>query len=135
MSALPELKYSINEYIEILKKSDRRLEYFDGEIVAMSGGKLPHTRATHNIPRFLDSLLEESGCEVFNVEMPIKTDLWPPFRYPDASVACGEARFEDMQGIDVLLNPVLIVEVLSPSTAVSDQNRKFLAYHSRFAPF
>lgn len=130
MSALPERKFSIKEYIEILKTSDRRLEYFDGEIVAMSGGRLPHTRATHNIPHFLDSLLEDSGCEVFNVEMAIKTDLWPPFRFPDASVACGEAKFEDMQGIDVLLNPVLIVEVLSPSTAASDQDRKFAAYQA-----
>lgn len=130
MSALPERKYTIKEYIEILKKSDQRLEYFDGEILAMSGGRLPHTRATHNIPRFLDELLEDSGCEVFNVEMAIKTDLWPPFRFPDASVACGEAKFEDMHGIDVLLNPVLIVEVLSPSTAASDQDRKFAAYQA-----
>jgi len=130
MSALPEPKYTIKEYIEILKNSDQRLEYLDGEIVAMSGGKLPHTRATHNIPHFLDSLLEDHDCEVFNAEMPVKTDLWPPFRFPDASVACGEARFEDMQGIDVLLNPVLIVEVLSPSTAASDQDRKFAAYQA-----
>lgn len=130
MSALPESKYSISEYIEILKKSDRRLEYFDGEIVAMSGGRLPHTRVTQNIPHFLDNLLEGSDCEVFNVEMAVKTDLWPPFRYPDASVACGKPQFEDMQGIDVLLNPVLIVEGLSPSTAANDQDRKFVAYQA-----
>src|SRR5262245_32198432 len=117
MTAIPKHKYTIEEYIEILKTSDQRLEYYDGEIVSMSGGKLPHTRASQNIAHFLDSLLEGSDCEVFNGEMAVKTMLWPPFRFPDASIVCGDAKFEDLHGIDVLLNPLVIVEVLSRSTA------------------
>ncbi len=128
MSALAQRKYTINEYLDLLHKSEVRLEYFDGEIVSMAGGKSSHNRATRNITRKLGELLDGKLCEVFDGNQSVKTTKAPPFRYPDASVVCGEPIFEDMRGHDVLLNPILIVEVLSPSTSGYDREAKFLAY-------
>ncbi len=128
MSALPERKYTIDEYLDLLHKSEERLEYFDGEIISMAGGKKGHNRATRNISRKLGELLDGKPCEVFDGNQSVKTSSAPPFRYPDASVVCGEAIFEERRGHDILVNPVLIVEVLSPSTSAYDRDAKFLAY-------
>ena len=128
MSALAQRKYTINEYLDLLHKSEVRLEYFDGEIVSRAGGKSSHNFATRNITRKLGELLDGKPCEVFDGNQSVKTTKAPPFRYPDASVVCGEPIFEDMRGHDVLLNPILIVEVLSPSTSGYDREAKFLAY-------
>lgn len=128
MPALPERTYTVEEYLKLLHNSEERLEYFDGEIVSMAGGKKSHNRATRNISRRLGELLDGKECEVFDGNQSVKTTKAPPFRYPDASVVCGEPIFEQMQGHDILVNPVLIVEVLSPSTNDYDREAKFLAY-------
>ncbi len=128
MSALPEKKYTIEEYLALLHKSEERLEFFDGEIVSMAGGKRSHNRATRNVSRRLGELLDGKPCEVFDGNQSVKTTKAPPFRYPDASVVCGEPIFEEIQGHDILVNPILIVEVLSPSTSDYDREAKFLAY-------
>ncbi len=128
MTALPERKQSLEEYLDLLHKSEERLEYFDGEVVSMAGGKKSHNRATRNISRKLGELLDGKPCEVFDGNQAVKTIKAPPFRFPDASVVCGEAIFEEMRGHDILVNPVLIVEVLSPSTNAFDRDVKFLAY-------
>lgn len=128
MSALPERTYSLEEYLDLLHRSEERLEYFNGEVVSMAGGKKAHNRATRNISRKLGELLDGQPCEVFDGNQAVKTIKAPPFRFPDASVVCGEAIFEEMRGHDVLINPVLIVEVLSPSTNAYDRDAKFLAY-------
>ncbi len=130
MSALPERKYSLDEYLDLLHKSEERLEYFDGEVVSMAGGKKSHNRATRNISRKLGELLDGKPCEVFDGNQAVKTSQAPPFRFPDASVVCGEAIFEEMRGHDILVNPILIVEVLSPSTGNYDRDAKFLAYQA-----
>lgn len=128
MSALPERKYTLEEYLDLLHKSEERLEYFSGEVVSMAGGKKSHNRATRNISRKLGELLEGKLCEVFDGNQAVKTAKAPPFRFPDASVVCGEAIFEEMRGHDILVNPILIVEVMSPSTGAYDRDAKFLAY-------
>ena len=132
MTALPNTghKYTIEEYIELLLNSDERFEYFDGEVVSMAGGKLGHGSIGVNVSGELRSLLRERPCQVFNGDVAIKTVLAPPFRYPDISVVCGEVQSEDFNGIDLLLNPVFICEVLSPTTANYDREEKFLAYQA-----
>ncbi len=70
------------------------------------------------------------NCEVFNADMQIKVPAAPPYRYPDVSVVCGEAVFEETQGIKLLVNPLLLIEVLSPSTAEYDLGKKFTEYKS-----
>lgn len=130
MSALPkqETRYTIEEYLEILKNSDERFEYFAGEIVAMAGGKIAHGAIALNVAATLQRKL--SSCRAFSSDVAIKVPAAPPFRYPDASVVCGEVKIEEMQGIEMLLNPVLLVEVLSESTEKYDREGKFLAYQS-----
>ena len=67
------------------------------------------------------------SCEAFTSDLAIKTIALPPYRYPDVSVICGEAQFEKMEGIAVLANPTLIIEVLSSKTEKRDRNEKRLA--------
>jgi len=67
---------------------------------------------------------------VFNSEIPVKTPALQPYRYPDASVVCGKAEFENIEGIDTLINPTVIVEVLSPATKRRDRNEKRAAYQA-----
>jgi Uma2 family endonuclease len=130
MPALPKRKYTIEEYIELLKNSEERFEYFDGEIVSMAGGKISHGGIGVNIAGELRSLLTGSHCQVFNSDVALKTVRAHPFRYPDVSVVCGEPLAEEFQGIEMLLNPAFICEVLSPKTESYDREEKFLVYQA-----
>ncbi len=132
MTAQPNLKrkYTIEEYIELLKNSDERFEYFDGEIVSMAGGKLAHGRIAKNLGRHIENLLADGPCEVFGSDVAIKTVRAQPFRYPDVSGVFGEPLIEELRGIDMLLNPVFICEVLSPRTELYDREEKFLVYQA-----
>ena len=116
MTSLPKRKYTIEEYIELLKNSDERFEYFNGEVASMAGGKAEHSDIASNVLFSLRLKLEGRSCRVNGGDMAVKTVKAWPFRYPDVSVVCGERILENMQGIDVLINPLLIVVVLSPST-------------------
>ena len=120
--------FSLDEYFALELTGHARYEYWDGDIVCMSGGSRAHIGISENIYYRLRQRLEGRPCEAFSAEQPIKTPTLPPYRYPDASAACGESKFENMRGIDVLINPVLIAEVLSPTTAAHDQEDKFAAY-------
>ncbi len=130
MSALPKHKYTIEEYIELLKNSEERFEYFDGELVSMAGGKISHSRISGNVFATLRQRLQGSSCEVFNDDSALKVPVAPPFRFPEVSIVCGEPIIEEIQGIDALVNPILIVEVLSDTTEAYDLNKKFVAYQS-----
>jgi Uma2 family endonuclease len=130
MSAIPRRRYTLEEYIELDKNSEGRLEYFDGEVVDMAGGSLNHNRITRNIIRSLENKLEGGGCEALPADMRVKVPKAFPYRYPDLTVVCGEPIIEEIQGQEMLVNPVLIVEVLSPSTEAYDRGRKFSAYQS-----
>ncbi|MEO6725053.1 MAG: Uma2 family endonuclease [Blastocatellia bacterium] len=130
MAALPDRKYTVEEYIELLKNSDERFEYFDGEIVSMAGGRAEHSDIAANVIFGLRDKLKGRPCRVNGGDLAVKTVKAWPFRYPDVSVVCGERILEKMQGIDLLVNPVLIIEVLSSSTADYDREEKFLAYQA-----
>ena len=122
--------YTLEEYFALEKVGDARYEYWDGEIFCMSGGSRRHYRLSSNIHLRLGQKVEEKGCETYTGDMPIKTPKLPPYRYPDASVVCGESQFESINGIDALLNPLLIVEVLSPTTETADREEKRIAYQA-----
>ena len=122
--------YTLEEYFALEKVGDARYEYWDGEIFCMSGGSKEHYRLSGNIYYLLRRAVEKKGCETFNEGSPIKTPKLPPYRYPDASVVCGESLFEKDHGIDALVNPLLIVEVLSPTTETADKEDKRIAYQA-----
>jgi Uma2 family endonuclease len=122
--------YTLEEYFALEKVGDARYEYWDGELFCMSGGSKQHYRLSSRIHKILGAKVDEQGCETFTGDIPIKTPKLPPYRYPDAAVVCGDAEFVKMQGLDVLVNPILIVEVLSPSTEAVDKDEKRKAYQA-----
>ena len=96
----------------------------------MAGSGMEHLRITKNINRHLENKLEGKPCESFPFEMRVKVPAAPPYRYPDVVVVCGEPIAEDFQGLPRLINPRLIVEVLSPTSKDYDKDGKFLAYQT-----
>lgn len=127
---LPRHYFTLAEYFALENTGDGRYEYWNGDIVSMAGGSRQHTIIGGNVYLTLGIQLKGKACRPFNGEMAIKTPKLPPYRYPDASVACGEITYEEMEGIDVLLNPILVVEVLSPRTERRDRNEKRKAYQA-----
>jgi len=128
--AVSKQKYTLEEYLELDKNSEEKYEYLDGEIFAMAGGSRNHARLGFDIGSLFSQKLKGRNCEAFNSDMRVKVPAALPYRYPDVSVVCGEPVFENLNGQEMLVNPVLIVEVLSPSTAAYDLNEKFTAYQS-----
>src|SRR5215472_8282692 len=124
----PRHFYNLDEYFALEHAGDARYEYWDGDIVCMSGGTVSHSRIARNVLTNLSRRLARQQCEVFTSDLAVKTPSVPPYRYPDVTVACGELRFENIRGVDALVNPILIVEVLSPTTEARDRNEKFTAY-------
>ena len=128
MSTLTAQTYlTPEEYLTWERKQPFKNEYHNGQIIAMSGASRAHNRITLDIATQLNSLLMESECEVFASEMRVRTSPEGSYFYPDVIVVCGEPRFGD-DTFDTLLNPVVVVEVLFPSTAAFDRGEKFEHY-------
>ena len=115
------------EYLVSERKATVKSEYIHGEILAMSGASLAHTRITADIVTELNNQLRGGKCEVISNDMRVKTSAKGAYFYPDVIVFCGEPEFED-NVFDTLLNPTLVIEVLSPSTEVYDRGEKFRHY-------
>lgn len=130
MTAQPKHKYTLEEYFEIERNSEEKFEYWDGNIWSMAGASPAHERIVVNIGAHLRELLRGRGCSVFGSNLKVKVPVYPPYRYPDLSVYCGEGIYETMDGLEVLLNPQMLVEVLSPSTEAFDRGDKFAYYKS-----
>ena len=130
MAANPERRYTLEEYLELERTSEERFEFWDGEIFCMSGVSEEHAEIETNLIVSLKSRLRTRSCRVFPANMRIKVPTAPPYRYADLSALCGEAQFEEIGGVDALVNPQLIVEVLSPSTEAYDRGDKFTHYKS-----
>ena len=128
MSTLTAQTYlTPEEYLTWERKQPFKNEYHNGQIVARSGASRSHNRITVDITIQLGNQLMNSECEVFANEMRVRTSPEISYFYPDVIVVCGEPRFED-DTFDTLLNPIVVVEVLSPSTAAYDRGEKFEYY-------
>src|SRR5689334_9921855 len=114
MSAVTARRYTLEEYFDLERSRDFKSEYYRGEIFAMAGGSVPHSRIASNLIRRVGLALEGGSCEVFTSDMQVKcpTGL---YTYPDASIVCGRPEL-DLMRKDILLNPRVLFEVLSPST-------------------
>lgn len=130
MSAIPKRKYSLDEYFEIERTSEEKFEYWDGNIWSMAGASPAHERIVINGGAHLRELLRGRGCSVFGSNLKVKVPFYTPYRYPDLSVYCGQGIYETMGGMEVLTNPQMIIEVLSPSTEAFDRGEKFTYYKS-----
>ena len=128
----PQTYLTPEEYLVLERKAipdaeTVRSEYLDGEIIAMFGASFTHNLITGNIFAELHTCLRGSGCVVFANEMRVSIPTAESYFYPDVGVVCEEPRFED-DVFDTLLNPIVIVEVLSPSTEAYDRGDKFAHY-------
>ena len=119
--------FTPEEYLVSERKATVKSEYINGEILAMSGASLAHTRITADIVTELNNQLRGGECEVISNDMRVKTGPKGAYFYPDVVVFCGEPEVED-NVFDTLLNPILVIEVLSPSTEVYDRGKKFRHY-------
>lgn len=117
------------EYLRLERASLDKHEYLNGEVVAMAGASKDHNRITFDLARHLAARLDSGRCEVFVSDMRVRLSAINSYVYPDIVVVCGEPAFED-DVTDTLLNPTVIIEVLSPSTERYDRAEKFAAYRS-----
>lgn len=128
MSAvLAETTYTPEDYLALERSADYKSEYVNGHIYAMTGASREHNLVAFNIARELGAQLKNRPCEAYIGDMRVKAAEARSYRYPDIAVVCGRPEFEDSQG-DTLLNPTLLIEVLSPSTEASDRGGKFAEY-------
>lgn len=124
MSAIEQTRCTPKQYLERDRQADTRSEYLSGEILAMAGVSRQHNRITINISSALSSRLAGTPCEPFATDLRVKGHSTGAYVYPDAVVGCAPLEFED-SALDILLNPVVIMEVLSPSTESKDRGWKF----------
>jgi Uma2 family endonuclease len=115
------------EYLAIERAAEIKSEFFDGEMFAMSGGTPQHSLIATNAGRELGNRLKNGQCVVYNTDLRIKVEASGLFTYPDLSVVCGPLKFAKGTD-DTVVNPTLIVEVLSASTERYDRGRKFEHY-------
>ncbi len=115
------------EYLAREREAEFRSEYFDGEVFAMAGTSELHNLIVPNIVAELHTQLKRRPCKVYSNDLRLKVSRSGLYTYPDVMVVCGKPRLED-EHLDVLLNPTLIVEVLSPSTEHYDRVKKFEHY-------
>jgi Uma2 family endonuclease len=115
------------EYLALERKSEIKHEYFAGEMFAMVGASKRHNLIAANIIRILGNQLLERPCNVYPSDMRVKVSATGKYAYPDIVVSCEEEKFDDAQN-DTLLNPVIIIEILSESTEAYDRGKKFENY-------
>jgi len=127
MSAVPKPFLPPQEYLARERRTETKNEYLRGEVFAMSGASRKHNLIATNVAAELRQQLRDRECEVYQGDMRVKVSTTGLYTYPDVTVVCGEPEFEDEE-VDTLLNPKLLVEVLSATTADYDRGGKFTHY-------
>lgn len=120
-------KISAQEYLALEREAEFKSEFYNGETFSLAGASLSHNRIVRNISSFLHQLLKQKGCEIFLNDMRLKVSEEGLYTYPDLMIVCGEFQFID-EAKDTLLNPAVIIEVLSKSTESYDRGKKFEFY-------
>ncbi|MDD5036492.1 MAG: Uma2 family endonuclease [Methylococcaceae bacterium] len=127
--------YGFDDYLAQEREGECRQEYLDGQVYAMAGETLEHSTICFNLAAILGAQLRGKPCRGLSPNMKVLSGKYSPgqikglFSYPDVSVVCGEPKFHDERR-DVLLNPTLIIEVLSPGTELFDRGEKFRRYRT-----
>lgn len=126
-TAAAQAHFTSEEYLARERKALNKSEYRDGRIYAMPGASRAHNLITVHVTGELYIQLRTRSCEVYPSDMRVKVSAGGLYTYPDVIVVCDEPRFEDGH-FDTLLNPTVLIEVLSPSTAAYDRGEKFRRY-------
>ncbi|HEY6503561.1 MAG TPA: Uma2 family endonuclease [Chitinophagaceae bacterium] len=126
----PKYNYvSPEEYLEMERASEKKHEYFKGEVFAMSGASIPHNDIAYNINRLVAPFLHGKGCKIYGSDFRVHISENSLFTYPDFSIVCGKTETSDVY-TDNLTNPAVIIEILSKSTKDYDRGTKFSLYRS-----
>lgn len=129
MSRPAEQFITAADYLAMERQAETKSEYLNGRIYAMSGASRNHNRITLNLGAMLRTQLRGYPCEPFVNDLRVKVSPTGLYTYPDVVVVCGEPRFEDDR-VDTLLNPKVLIEVLSESTEKYDRGDKFTHYRA-----
>lgn len=127
MAARPEQRLAALDYLVGERAGDQRHEYYDGRVVALAGGSEAHSLISVNIAASLHGQLRRTTCAVHASDMRVAIATANTYTYPDVTIVCGEPLFTDDQR-DTLVNPTVIIEVLSPSTQKRDRGYKSQKY-------
>ena len=129
MSAMPQPDHKMTEeeYLQFERNSGFKHEFINGEVFAMAGASANHIDITGNVFYLLYSALQNRPCSVSQSDMRVKA-ISQNYFYPDVSVVCGQREFVEDEPVAILLNPTVIIEVLSPSTELRDRSTKFFEY-------
>jgi Uma2 family endonuclease len=129
MENLARGHFSEEEYLELERNAPRKSEYYKGEIFALSWAKRNHNLIVTNLCREISSALGDKPCEVYPSDMRVQNKVDQFYTYPDVTIVCGKPEFlNDTE--DVLLNPQILIEVLSDSTEKYDRGAKFALYRN-----
>jgi Uma2 family endonuclease len=120
-------KFTPAEYLAMEEVAEYKSEYHRGEIFALSGGTVDHSLVAGNLVGALKSMLAATPCRVFNSDLRVHVRVSDLYTYPDVMVVCGKLQYFERRN-DTILNPLLIVEVLSPGTREYDRGAKFEMY-------
>ena len=123
MSSAAKTKLTVAEYLAFERASESKHEFFDGELFAMTGGTPAHSLIASNFIREAGNALKDRPCVVYTSDLRVKVNATGLYTYPDVTIVCGEQKFDDNQS-DTLINPTIVVEVLSKSTASYDRGPK-----------
>ncbi|HYW74639.1 MAG TPA: Uma2 family endonuclease [Pyrinomonadaceae bacterium] len=121
---------SAEQYLRLERASEDRHEFVDGIVYAMAGESPDHSTICYNLAGITHAQLTDKPCRGFSPNMKVRTNIGDLYAYPDLMIICGEPKFHDKKG-DVLLNPTVIFEVLSPSTERYDRGEKFRRYRTQ----
>lgn len=127
MSALAILKFTVDEYLAEEEKSTVKHEYYKGEIFAMAGASIAHNSVCSNVHVEIGAHLKNKKCKVFQSDLKIHIQSNSLFTYPDLSIVCNGVKTLPNYP-DVVINPSIIIEVLSPTTQDYDRGGKFKLY-------
>jgi len=126
-TVLKQTHYTAEEYLALERSAPYKSEFHDGQIYAMTGASRKHNLIGVNIAGELRDQLKKRPCEAYMNDMRVKAAEARSYHYPDVAVVCGAPQFEDAH-LDTLLNPTVLIEVLSPSTEAYDRGGKFTHY-------
>jgi Uma2 family endonuclease len=118
---------SAEEYLERERAANDKHEYYKGEIFAMSGASLEHNKITINLTALLKNKLKDKGCRPYGNDLRIHIPPNTLFTYPDISIICGKPELTDDK-FDTATNPIVLIEILSPSPRNYDMGIKFKLY-------
>lgn len=127
MSAVPLRKATYEEYLALERDSETKHEYVNGEIYAMAGGTPEHGRLATKLAQLVRNALAKRPCELYSSDVRVRVEATGRSTYPDLSIVCSKI-VPSAEDPDAITNPIVLIEVLSPSTEMDDRGNKWAHY-------